>query len=96
VEALKVKYAKEPKKIIKAEVASDKIMELRLRQAGRGQLAKTGESAYVDSVVRERKKKRERDEKRETFYVCVPKSRVRIHASTSFEYRSLFVFLFLA
>lgn len=51
MEDLKAKYAKEPKKIIKAEVAADKIMELRLRQAGRGQLAKTGESAYVDSVV---------------------------------------------
>ena len=31
---LKEKYKKEPKKAIKAEVAMDKIMELRLRQAG--------------------------------------------------------------
>jgi len=52
VAALKVKYAKEPKKVIKAEVAQDKIMELRLRQASRGQLAKTGGSTYADSVTR--------------------------------------------
>lgn len=50
VAGLKEKYKKEPKKAIKAEVAMDKIMELRLRQASRGQLAKSGESSYADSV----------------------------------------------
>jgi len=62
-----VKYAKEPKKIIKAEVAADKIMELRLRQAGRGQLAKTGESAYVDSVVSSSERASDKTEKGEQY-----------------------------
>eukprot|EP00614_Pseudopedinella_elastica_P014364 CAMPEP_0172583722 /NCGR_PEP_ID=MMETSP1068-20121228/3283_1 /TAXON_ID=35684 /ORGANISM="Pseudopedinella elastica, Strain CCMP716" /LENGTH=293 /DNA_ID=CAMNT_0013377615 /DNA_START=153 /DNA_END=1034 /DNA_ORIENTATION=+ len=49
VEQLKLKYDKDPKKKIKLEVVQDKIMELRLRQAGQGKIAKSGTVARLDS-----------------------------------------------
>lgn len=50
VEALKKgKYAKDPKKQIKLDIAQDKIMELRLRQASRGQLKMSGEVLFKNN-----------------------------------------------
>ena len=42
--SLAIKYANDPKRKIKIEVACDKIVELRLRQAAKGQLQMSGES----------------------------------------------------
>ena len=42
--SMAIKYAKDPKRKIKIEVACDKIVELRLRQAAKGQLQMSGAS----------------------------------------------------
>jgi len=48
VKKLKEKYADDKKKMMKIDVAKDKIAELRLRQRMRGELAVTSEVAYLD------------------------------------------------
>lgn len=44
----------EPKKKIKLEIAQDKIMELRLRQASAGKLQMSGEALYKNNMIQER------------------------------------------
>ena len=44
----------EPKKKIKLEIAQDKIMELRLRQASAGKLQMSGEALYKNNMIEER------------------------------------------